>query len=140
MLIVGCGIGVRFYGLDKNNLWYHFRRFSESVKGINPIEENFVVSKSETPDLRVYRLIGRKTILIWLRDKNNNWESELRDGKPPLTKSGIELDLNQNWIKGSECKVTIYDPWQDKWKAAKIKGLRLLVPDFKRSLVIRIKI
>jgi hypothetical protein len=32
-------------------LWYHFKRFSEAVKDINPITERFVASKSETGDL-----------------------------------------------------------------------------------------
>ena len=124
--------------VDKNNLWYHFGRFSEAIKGINPSEESFVVSKSETDDFRVYQLHGRKTILLWLRDKNNTWESELRDGHPPLTKSGIQLDLKQIGITGTLCEVAFYDPWQDKWQYAKSDGLKLLLPEFKRSLVIRI--
>lgn len=126
--------------VDKNNLWYHFRRFSEAIKGINPIEEEFVVSKSETDDFRVYQLNGKKTILIWLRDKNNTWESELRDGQPPITKSGIRLDLEQARINGSSGEVAFYDPWHDKWQDAKPDGMKLLLPGFKRSLVIRISL
>lgn len=126
--------------VDKNNLWYHFGRFSEAIKGINPIEERFVVSKSETDDFRVYQLLGRKTIIIWLRDKNNTWESELRDDQPPLIKSGIKLDLSKTGFSGSFTDVALYDPWQDKWQNANSDGLKLLLPDFKRSLVIRIRL
>ena len=123
----------------KNNLWYHFKRFSETVKEINPITEKFVTSKSEAGDLREYMLYGENTILIWLRDKKNTWESELRDGQPPLINTGILLDLEKLGIKKSFGEITIYDPWQDKWKKIKPEGMKILLPDFKRSLVVRIK-
>jgi hypothetical protein len=124
--------------VNRNNLWYHFGRFSEAIKGINPIEEKFVVSKSETNDFRVYKLRGKKTTLIWLRDKNDTWESELRDGQKPFTKSGITFDLKPA-ARESIGNVTIYDPWQNKWSDVKLVGENILLPDFKRSLVIRIK-
>jgi hypothetical protein len=126
--------------VDKNNLWYHFGRFSKAIKDINPLEEKFIVTKSETDDFRVYQLHGSKTILIWLRDKNNTYESELKDGLPPKTKSGIQFDLKQTGIKGSFSEVSFYDPWQDKLQDAKPDELKLLLPDFRRSLVIRIKL
>src|SRR5436190_852108 len=47
--------------VHKNNLWYHFKRFNEVIKGIDPIQEAFVPSKVETPAMRVYVLKGRKT-------------------------------------------------------------------------------
>ena len=124
----------------KNNLWYHFGRFSEAIKGINPLEEKFVVSKTETEDFRVYQLKGRKTILIWLRDKKNTWESELGDGQPPFTKTGIQLDLKQTGIEDQFSDIAFYDPWKDKWLDAIPQGLKILLPDFKRSLVIRISL
>ena len=33
--------------VHKNNLWYHYQRFNEAIKCINPIEEQFVVEKKE---------------------------------------------------------------------------------------------
>ena len=125
--------------VDKNNLWYHYKRFSETVKDINPVTERFVASKSETNDLRVYQLSGRKTILLWLRDKRNTWESELRDGQPPLTITGTQLDLKNFGINDSSGEIEIYDPWQNKWENVISEGLKISLPDFKRSLVIRIK-
>ena len=124
--------------VDKNNLWYHYDRFSEAIKGVNPLEVSFLVSKSETDNFRFYLLHGKKTILIWIRDKKDTWESELRDGNSPVTYSGIKLDLEQTGIYGPYRKVAFYDPWKDKWLDAKSDGLKLLLPDFKRSLVIRI--
>jgi len=126
--------------VDKNNLWYHFGRFNEAIRNINPIEERFVVSKSETDNLRLYQLHGNRTILIWLRDKNNTWESELKDGQPPLVISGIQLDLGKTGVNETIREIEFYDPWKDKWQNAKSDGSKLLLPDFKRSMVIRISI
>jgi len=55
--------------VHRNNLWYHFQRFNEVIKGINPIKEGFVPSKAETRDLRVYLLKGKKTNLVWFATK-----------------------------------------------------------------------
>jgi len=124
--------------VEKNNLWYHFKRFSEAVKDINPIREKFVLSRSETDILRIYQLTGQETILLWLRDKRNNWESELRDGNPPLLIHGTELDLNNLGFDKRPHKISIYDPWQDKWENVRQKDIKINLPDFKRSLVIKI--
>jgi hypothetical protein len=125
--------------VDKNNLWYHFKRFSETVKGINPITERFITSRSETDFLRIYQLNGQETILLWLRDKRDNWETELRDGQPPLLISRFEIDLGKLGIKRGFDKINIYDPWQDIWEDVAVDGLKIILPDFKRSLVIRIE-
>ncbi|MFZ0282569.1 MAG: hypothetical protein WAL29_13035 [Bacteroidales bacterium] len=124
--------------VDKNNLWYHFNRFSEAIRGINPIEEGFVPSRYETEDCRIYQLTGKKTILIWLRDKKNNWQSELRDGIPPEV-STINLDLKKSGVNNSTSRIEIYDPWKNKRSVARETDLKVLLPGFKRSLVVRIE-
>ena len=124
--------------VDKNNLWYHFKRFSEAVKDINPIEESFTPSKSETEDLRIYKLKGKKIVLLWLRYKKNNWKSELEEGMSPRILHGSQIDLEELGITGQPGKITVYDPWQNVWKNPRDDGLKITLPDFKRSLVIRI--
>ena len=124
--------------VDKNKLWYHFGRFKEAIKGINPVNEDFSTSRSESGNLRIYQLKGKKTILLWLRDMHNTWQSELRDGQQPLTNTGLKLDLKSYGTGGSFKNITVYDPWQNKWKNAIYDGSEISLPDFKRSLVIRI--
>lgn len=126
--------------VDKNNLWYHFKRFSEAVKGIDPVRERFIPSKSETDDLRIYRLTGNKTILIWVRDKDNSWQAELEEGKPPREKKGLHLDVLSQGLKHHPRKVSIYDPWKDTWKDIDSDAMQVSLPDFKRSLVIKIRL
>lgn len=125
--------------VDKNDLWFHFGRFNEIIKGIDPVSENFISSFSETDDVRIYTLKGNKTILAWLRDKNNNWQSELRDGKAPEYLSEISFDLEKAGISPPYSNVEIYDPWKNKWETVTPSGSVTILPDFRRSLVVRIR-
>ena len=124
--------------VDKNDLWFHFGRFNEVIRGIDPVSENFVTSRSETDDLRIYILKGNKTILIWLRDKNNTWQTELRDGIAAGLISALSLDLKAAGIDASSHSVEVYDPWADRWSEVKIDGGTVVLPGFKRSLLLRI--
>ena len=135
----GCGMCWHWESyVDKNNLWYHFGRFSEAIKDIDPITESFVPSRSESGDIRIYQLTGTKTILLWLRDKRNNWQSELRDGQPPLINPGVKVDLKSLGINEISRKIEAYDPWKNKWEDLKAEDLKISLPDFTRSLVVRI--
>lgn len=125
--------------VDKNNLWFHFGRFCEIIKGIDPVAENFVSSKSETEGIRIYNLNGKNTVLIWLRDKSSTWQSELRDGQPARLNSEVKFDMGKASIGFPYSKIEIYDPWQDKWITSSPEGSIIVLPDFKRSLVVRMK-
>jgi hypothetical protein len=124
--------------VDKNNLWYHFGRFSETIKGINPITERFVPSVAESGDLRIYQLTGTKTVLLWLRDKRNTWQSELKEGQAPLINSGVKIDLKNLGINEVNGRMEAYDPWRNRWEDLKAGELKISLPDFRRSLVVRI--
>ncbi len=123
--------------VDKNNLWYHFQRFNHAVKGINPILEAFIPSKTETDAVRIYQLKGRKTILLWLRDKMNNWESALEKGIHPRTLHGFQLNPAELGITVPWKRIEVYDPWQDKWTRIERAGTNFKLPDFSRSIVVR---
>jgi len=111
--------------VDRNNLWFHFARFAEVVKDLDPTAEHFEASMLPHPRLRIYVLKGRKTTLVWLRDSQNTWMSELRDARAPETLEGITLPLQVP-------NARVYDPWRDHWTDA---GPTL--PSFSRSLIIR---
>ncbi|NQV34875.1 MAG: cellulase family glycosylhydrolase, partial [Phycisphaeraceae bacterium] len=63
--------------LEQPNLWYHFARFAEAVRGIDPPAERFEPVRVSTDRLRLYVLKGRKTLLVWCRDSENDWKNEL---------------------------------------------------------------
>ncbi|HKH59769.1 MAG TPA: hypothetical protein VKA49_03000 [Flavitalea sp.] len=125
--------------VHKNNLWYHFQRFNEAIKGINPIEEKFMVAKAETSAARIYLLKGKKTTLLWLRDKMNNWESELQKGIAPKVLHGIQLNLQELGLMESQGKTEVYDPWKNTWRRIEKVDASIILPDFKRSIVIRLR-
>ena len=136
----GCGMCWHWESyVDRNNLWYHFGRFSETVKGINPITERFVPTISSSGNLRIYQLNGKNTVLMWIRDTSNTWQSELRDGQPPLNNSGTKIDLKSLGISDSFQYIDLYDPWSDRWVNSVPEEMKISLPDFKRSLVVRIK-
>jgi len=124
--------------VDKNNLWYHFRRFSNAVGGLDPVKEGFVPLRADQSGFRVYVLKGKNNSLVWARDTANTWRTELIDGVEPSLRSRVSLDLS-DVLKGCNLsKVEIYDPWMDQWTSGKASAL-VTLPDFKRSIVLKIK-
>jgi hypothetical protein len=122
-----------------NNLWYHFGRFARAIQGINPITEKFKPAKIETENFRIYLLKGRRTNLVWIRDKNNTWKSELEEGIPPNPIENASIEVDALNISRPESHIRVYDPWKDKWSETVIVNGRIPLPDFKRSLVLRIE-
>jgi hypothetical protein len=125
--------------VDRNNLWYHYGRFNEAVKGLNPLSEKFVPSKSETGEFRIYILNGQNTLLAWVREKNSNWMSELEEGRSPVTIRGIKINIRDLGISGTAGRISVYNPWSDEWHSVIPEGTSLSLPDFKRSLILRIE-
>lgn len=124
--------------VDANNLWWQFGRFAEAIRGIDPAAEKFEPSMIEHPRLRVYVLNGRRTVLVWCRDKNNTWMSELRDGKDPETVESASLEFNGEILPAKQLACRIYDPWANRWADAVVKERRISLPSFSRSIVVRI--
>jgi hypothetical protein len=116
----------------KNNLWWHFGRFRDAVRGIDPAAEGFTPSMVEHDRLRVYRLTGRRTTLLWCRDTRSDWRSELDRGEAPGEVRGAIVEL------AAKGKVTAYDPWTGQSAALRVANGRLVLPPFRRSLVVRV--
>ncbi len=124
--------------IDKNNLWYHFQRFNEAMKGIDPVTEKFIPVKIFQPHLRIYGLVGEKSILLWCRDAENDWENEFVKGVPPELLSGLKIDVASLVSEKAVKSVSVYDPWKDAWTKAKREPI-IQLPEFKRSVVVRIE-
>lgn len=122
-----------------NNLWYHYGRFAEAIKGINPLKEKFTPVKIETDSFRIYVLGGITTTLVWIRDKNDTWQRELDDNLTPGLIRNSTLSLDNLNIEHPINNIRIYDPWKNIWSEKEAKDDIILLPDFKRSLVVRIE-
>ena len=126
--------------VDHNNLWHHFARFAAVVKDLDPPAENFQPMQLQHPRLRVYVLKGRHTLLVWCRDSQNDWRSELADGKAPETLDGVKLNLSVALAGIKPTGTRIYDPWKDQWSSAKLAGQSVTLPPFSRSIVVRMSV
>jgi hypothetical protein len=120
-----------------NNLWFQFGRFAEAIKGIDPAPEAFEPVRLDNPRLRIYALRGRHTLLAWCRDKQNTWETELAKGKPPAVVRDTIILLPDE--KLNQTTVSFYDPWSNRWTQGKVEGNRISLPDFTRSLVVKMR-
>ncbi len=122
--------------IDKNNLWYHFKRFNNAINKVDPIKEKFVPFFFEYSGLKWYVLQGENKTLVWLRDAANNWKSELENGTKPQTISNVHINIEKIQTT-SRKKYSVYDPWKDAWvKAAMISSGEIEIPEFSRSVVI----
>jgi len=122
----------------KNDLWWHFGRFAEAVKGIDPPAERFQPSMAPHDRLRVYVLTGARTTLAWCRDTRNTWKAELADGKAPEKLAGLSVTLGKDAGKLEGATLRTYDPWTHRWRPAAARAGAIPLPAFQRSLILRI--
>ena len=123
-----------------NRLWSQFARFAETVRGLDPPAEGFQTQMAPHERLRVYVLKGRRTVLAWCRDSRNTWETELRDGQKPEVLKGLTVDMASALGGARPRSVRVYDPWQNHWSDARLRGGKIALPAFSRSVVIRISL
>ncbi|MDP0498310.1 MAG: hypothetical protein Q7Q73_19125 [Verrucomicrobiota bacterium JB024] len=125
--------------IDRNDLWWHFRRFTRAIEGIDPVREAFTPARQDTQRLRVYALRGKDTSLLWCRDTACDWQTELRDGTPPAPVTGETLKLPHGNGSAPPTVLDVYDPWTDAWTSTSPSNDTIALPTFTRSLVIRVR-
>jgi len=121
--------------VEKQHLWYHFRRFANAIKGIDPVREKMIPFSFQLDSVNCYGLRGTETTLIWCRDAANNWRTELRDHKRTLPKNNFILELPFQ-VSLKRGMVSVYDPWKDHWSKATVENNKIKLPEFTRSLVV----
>ncbi len=121
--------------VDRNNLWHHFARFAEVVRQVDVAEEHFLPMQTETPRLRIYVLKGQTTTLIWCRDRNNTWRTELEEGQAPAPVR-TSLDIAAFVSASGSARGRAFDPWKGNWSDVQTAGKACELPEFTRSLVL----
>lgn len=132
------GCGSMWYWNDyveKNNLWYHYRRFQHMISGVDPVAEHFTPFSFCKDSVRCYGLKGMHTTMIWCRDATNNWESELVGNIIPKERTDFSFPEKVAGKRDFN-KAKIYDPWKDSWEEAHIGRGQVEVPAFTRSVVV----
>ncbi len=116
--------------IEPNNLWWHFARFAEAVKDLDPRTPAMEPQRRDQAGLRIYALTSAQSTALWIRDAASDWKSELQDRKP----AALLRDVRIPW---SSAQARIFDPWSGKWSTAKAQGGFVTLPPFRRSLVVR---
>ncbi len=124
--------------VDKNNLWWHFSRFAAAVEGIDPPSQKFQPGMTDHHRLRIYTLHGISQTLVWCRDTQNTWQTELADQKAPEELKAVEIDLSSTLGRTFAGEAHVYDPWTDKKATIRAAGGKCTLPAFSRSMVLRI--
>ena len=124
----GCNWHWALY-VENNNLWHHFSRFRKAIEGLDPAAEAFRPFRSETHQLRIWGLKGRKTTVLWLRDKASDWHNELDKGIAARKLGGNKLPFV------TETPARWYLPWEDR--EVETPAGALVAPAFRRSAVVR---
>lgn len=125
--------------VDANGLWYHFARFDAAIAGVDPAEERFEPRRVSHHLLRNYALVGRNTILVWCRDAENTWISELQNGIAPAERTDLSLPASSLVRNPPDWRVSYYDPWKDTWQEPTVAEESLRLPPFRRSIVVRLE-
>ncbi len=118
-------------------IWPHGTNFASS--SLSDTSGTFLAVEISDDRLTVRILDGRKTILIWCRDKANNWRTELAEEQPPAIIEHAQLTLAPAIRLPAKARVRFYDPWTDKWSEGKTDGTRVALHAFSRSLVVKIE-
>lgn len=124
--------------IEKYQQWNIFRGFSRSVEGVDPAAEHFSPAKLLRNDLKFYCLRGKDTDLIWVRDASDNWKEELENGKEPRRISPLTVQVRYLNPSRKKARVSIYDPWTDKWISYGCKD-SFTLPEFSRSIIIKLR-
>ncbi|MCW3115910.1 MAG: glycosyl hydrolase family 5 [Segetibacter sp.] len=124
--------------VQRQNLWHHYQRFQNAIKGVDPVKEQFSPFSLVKQGVTAYGLKGKSQTMIWCRNAENNWKTEFINHITPTLKTGFSLQLAETG-RTSARTALVYDPWKDQWTAVAIKDGVISVPPFLRSVVIVIK-
>ena len=123
----GCGMLWHWdFYVDRNRLWYHYGRFAKAIAGLDPVAEDFRPFRTETRRMRIYGLRGKTTTVLWCRDKESNWQTELGLRQAPSPVKGERLPFDKTTF-------ACYLPWSDKT----VETTEPVLPEFVRSIVVR---
>lgn len=116
--------------ISRHNLFWHFARFQRAIAGFDPVKEDAKPFYTETQTLRIYGLRGRFRSLLWCRDKNSDWKSELQNGK------NAEILHAQRVPCFAARQAFGYLPWEDFGVELSLTHGWITLPDFQRSCVL----
>lgn len=121
-----------FY-VQQHDLWWHFARFAEAIAEFDPVAEQAEPVQWHTARLSIYALRGRRTSLLWIRERQAR--DDVRLLSAPIV--GERLVLPAPFMDARE--VSVYEPWTNHRHPDKAVCGEIQLPVFHRSLVLRMR-
>ena len=122
-----------------HQLWPWLGRFRQAVKDCNPAAERLQPFMRETEHLRVYGLQGKHGIWLWIRDRDVDWQTELEQRRQPEIRKGEQLVL-RDFTTAKVSRAEFYLPRLDSRGALPSDNERVMLPDFRRSMVVKLSL
>lgn len=121
-----------------NGLWCHFLRFARAIEGVDPAAEDFTPFVCEKAGLRFYGLRGRTQTLVWCRNGADSWQNELVEGRATEATKNAVVRMDE-LVPGAKYKtVGFYDPWTDERTRERVRKGEIVLPEFVRSVVLKL--
>ena len=124
--------------MDQKNLWRYFRPFADLVEGIELDAEGFKLVDFSTEQVWRLGLLGKRHLLLWLRDKADSWHAVLRDEVEPGEVEAATFDLGELGVQAG--RVTLVWPWAQGQGTASLVDGRLSLPAFCYGLMVRVEL
>jgi hypothetical protein len=102
---------------------------------VDPAKEQFTPFTVKKQGVTFYGLKGRNRSLLWARNAENNWKTELVKEIPASLKTNCPIQKTETGRTGAQSS-RIYDPWKDQWTTVPIENGSIVLPAFLRSLVV----
>ena len=117
---------------ENKGLFEMLRPIANAVKGVQLEKEDFVVQDLSDDEVWMAVLIGKSTVLGYVRNKRDSWYNTLRDGiePEPVTEKSIPLDA-----PGELC---IHSIWNDEPANVFLHDGTLVLRNLKYGLILRI--
>lgn len=81
--------------VERQHLWYHYQRFQNAIRGIDPAEERFAPFTLAGQGVRAYGLKGKNQTIIWCRNAENNWKTEFLQHITPTSKTDFLIRIKE---------------------------------------------
>ena len=125
--------------VEPHQLWHHLRPLADAVAGVQLDAEGFEAIDLSTEHAWALGLLGRRTILLWLRSKRHTWQRVLRDLEPVEMLQPFALQLPDTGATDLAAKVIPCWPLEvDLPLTLPVQAGRIELPAFTRGMILRI--
>jgi hypothetical protein len=125
--------------VEPKQLWWHLSPMAALIDGVALDREDFEPEDLSTPNAWVLALVGKRHVLLWVRNKAHRWDHVLRDGKQPPPIIDMPVDLALHGIR--EGRVRFVRTWREdavRGHDEELDNGILVLPAFRYGLAARI--